>query len=246
MAMKINYKQKTLDEICSEINNVLEDKNLKKADCYTLLDDLKAAMYSEIDFIQLNHLCEIILKIAKTKNRAIRFFENRLWDEIPHLIYNLIENYDLDLDEEEELKPNIGYDNEAKKMLSRLLQLSYDALSLYDDKGNANKIRREGALKLIGELVEYYIISESKALFLNSIKSNNKQEQYFALVGLENYYTACEEKIDPYLIEILDNLFDETDDDTIASTCLQIKINTGLIDELTASFELGDWKHEHF
>lgn len=244
--MKIKYKQKTIDEICSEINGVLEDKNLKKADCYTLLDDLKPAMQSEIDFIQLNQFCEIILKIAKTKNRTIRFVESSLWNEIPDLIYNLIDNYDLDLDEEEELKPNIGYDNEAKKMLSRLLQLSYDTLNLKDDKSKASEVRREGALKLISELVEYYIISESKALFLNSIKSNNKREQYFALVGLENYYAACEEKIDTDLIETLDNLFDETNDDTIASACLQIKINAGLIDELTASFKIGDWKYEHF
>jgi len=225
--MKIKNKQKTIDEICSGIYGVLEDKNLKKADCYTLLADLNAAMYSKIDFIQLNQLCEIILKIAKTKNRAIRFVESSLWDEIPHLLYNLIDNYDLDLDEEEELKPDVKYSNEAKKMLSRLLQLSYEALSLNDDKSKAGEVRREGALKLISELVEYYIVPESKALFLNSLKSSNKREQYFALIGLQNYYAACDEKIDADLIENLANLFDVTDDDSIASTCLQIKVNAG-------------------
>jgi len=32
----------------------------------------------------------------------------------------------------------------------------------------------------------------------------------------------------------------------IASICLQNKIKADLIDELTASFKIGDWKDEHF
>jgi hypothetical protein len=44
----------------------------------------------------------------------------------------------------------------------------------------------------------------------------------------------------------LERIKDETEDRTVASTCLQILINAELIDEMTAMCEMDDWKDDHY
>jgi hypothetical protein len=66
------------------------------------------------------------------------------------------------------------------------------------------------------------------------------------LEGLENYYSVSDDEIEDDLIQNLERIRDETDDRTVASTCLQIQINAGKIDEPTAMFEMDDWKDENY
>ena len=54
------------------------------------------------------------------------------------------------------------------------------------------------------DLNNYYTIPDAKKIFLNSLKSKNKDEQYNALEGLENYYEITEDEIDDWKDEHYD------------------------------------------
>jgi hypothetical protein len=237
-----------LTEICAEIENIIQtsdEKSIKPA-YIDLMAEYYNALNNRLDFKQVDDLCNITLKIAKTKNRVTRYIEKDIWRDIPDFPFRLIQFNDFEIAEDEDLEPDGEYENDNKKILSRILKLGYDILELEDDKSKSSGTRRSGALKTIAELLDYYEIDDCKAVFIKSINSKYPKEQYEALMGLEKYYAATEDEIDAELLENLEKIFDETDDRTVASTCLQIKINAGLIGELSAVCSIDDWKDEHY
>lgn len=242
-------KKKNITMICSEINNILVNEKIvkeKKINITTLSCDLRAALFQDISYDQINEFCELTLKIAKTKGRIIRNIEKNIWLEISELPFRLISNLDIEIKENEEISSSCDYENGIKKIFSRILKLSLEVLKIDDDKSNASDNRRSGALKYIGEMLNYYNIPDSKNIFLESINSTNKQEQYFALTGLEIYYATTEDKLSKKTITELNKIIKQTDDRTVASTCLQIQINAGIIDELSAVCSIDDWKDENW
>jgi hypothetical protein len=152
----------------------------------------------------------------------------------------------LDIAENEELLSNTDYDKEGKKILSRLIGLIQEILEIKDDNSKGSELRRSCSLRFIGDLINYYHIPIAKKLLVESLNSKNANEQYSALEGLENYYSVSDDEMDEDLIQNLERIKDKTDDRTVASTCLQIQINAGLIDEMTAVFEMDDWKDDHY
>ncbi len=237
-------KHKNISEICTEIDLIIENKD-NKNDYKYLYSDLIYALSGKIEYSAINTLCDTVVKIAKTKNRRLRYLEKDFWNFINKLPFQLILIQQIDILENEEIESNIDYKNQGKKILSRLIGLSEEILELPDDSSKGSELRRASALKLLTDLINYYNILNVKKIFLNSIKSVNKSEQYNALEGLENYYEVTEVKIDKELIKVLNEIIRETNDRTVASTCLQIQINAGIIDEMTAVCEIDDWKDEH-
>lgn len=247
-----------IKEICNEIDLIIAGKDNKNNYKYIFFH-LNDALTKDVSYEEIVRICETILKIAKTKNRILRFLEKDFWSfikTIPILFFinqNIDINEDAEVDEDEveveveveELLPNTSYDNMHKKALSRILGFAQEILQLKDDNSKGSDLRRTGSLEILGELINYYHIPFVKNLLVNSISSKNKKEQYAALEGLEQYYEACEDDLDDDLLEILNSIKDETDDRTVASTCLQIQINAGIIDEMSALFEIDDWKDEH-
>ena len=61
----------------------------------------------------------------------------------------------------------------------------------------------------------------------------------------KNYYDIVDDKLENKILEALKDIADKTDDRTVASTCLQIQINAGLINEMTAVHQIDNWKDEH-
>jgi len=238
-------KHKNIIEICKEIDLIVEKKDNKK-DYKYLYFDLLNAIHEEIEYSEIVIFCNTVLKIAKTKNRILRYLEKDFWSFINGLPFKILLNQETEILENEEIEPNIDYKNQWKKILSRILGLSIEILKLPDDNSKGSELRRANALKLIADLNGYYIIPDVKTLFLNSIKSKNSAEQYSALEGLENYYDVTEDQIDDDLVKTLNEIIKETDERTVASTCLQIQINAGIINEMTAVFEMNDWKDEHY
>jgi len=243
MSKKKQYKNIT--EICKEIDLIIENKN-NKNDYKYLYSDLLHALQRAIDYSEIVIFCNTVLKIAKTKNRILRYLEKDFWDFINKLPFQLLLIQRIEIIEDEKIEPNIDYDNQGKKILSRLIGLSKEIIELPDNNSKGSKLRRASALRLIADLINYYHIPEAKNLFINSIKSKNKDEQFRALEGLENYYEVTEDEIDDGLVKVLNEIIKETDDRTVASTCLQIQINAGIIDEMTAICEIDDWKDENY
>ena len=238
-------KHKTITEICTEIDLIIENKD-NKNDYKYLYSDFSHALSGKIEYSAIIIFCDTVIKIAKTKNRRLRYLEKDFWDFINKLTFQLIIIQEIDILENEEIESNIDYKNQGKKILSRLIGLSKEILELEDDNSKGSEIRRASALKLLADLTNYYNILNVKKIFLNSTKSKNKSEQYNALEGLENYYEVTDEKIDNELINVLNEIIRETNDRSIASTCLQIQINAGIIDELTAVHKIDNWKDEYY
>lgn len=238
-------KKKGIKEICNEIDLIIagKDNRINYKYIFLHLDD---ALTKKISYGEIVLICETIIKIAKTKNRIIRHLEKDFWSFINKIPFQIILIQGLDISENEELLSNTDYDNLNKRILSRIIGLVQEVIGLKDDNSKGSDLRRSGSLKILGEMINYYHIPFAKSLFVESINSKNKKEQYAALEGLENYYEVSEDEIEDDLVKILNVIKKETDDRTVASTCLQIQINAGIIDEMIAVCEIDDWKDEHF
>jgi len=238
-------KKRNIKEICNEIDLIIagEDNRIDYKYIFLHLDE---ALTKKISYGEIVLICETIIKIAKTKNRIIRHLEKDFWSFINNIPFQIILIQGLDISENEELISNTDYDNTSKRILSRLIGLVQEVIELKDDNSRGSDLRRSGSLRILGGMINYYHIPVAKNLFVGSINSKNKKEQYAALEGLENYYDVSEDEIEDDLVKILNVIKKETDDRTIASTCLQIQINAGIIDEMIAICEIDDWKDEHY
>ncbi|MCF8459066.1 MAG: hypothetical protein K9H62_24290 [Bacteroidales bacterium] len=234
-----------LKEICHEIDLIIDGKDRKIDNAYIYVF-LQTALHKKIRYPDVDLVCDTVVKMATTKNARIRNLEKDFWRFVNDLPIQIILIQGLDIGEDEVLEANLDYPDQNKKILSRLLGMSLEIFSLPVDKSKACGLRRSGAIKTVSELSQYYQIPTAKQLFLDSIRSKNADEQYAALIGLENYYAMEEEDLEEGLIDTLDEIMAETDDRTVASTCLQIQINAGIIDELSAVFQMDDWKDEHW
>lgn len=237
--------KKDIVEICNEIDLIIAGTNNRADHKYTFLH-LHDVLNKKISYNEIVLICKTTLKIAKTKNRAIRHLEKNFWDFINDIPLYFFWIQGLDISKNEELLPNIDYDNMSKKILSRLIGLAQEVLELKDDNSKGSDLRRAGSIGLLAKMINYYHIPIAKNLFVNSINSKNKGEQYAALEGLINFYDVSNDEIEDDLVKLLDNIKKQTDDRTVASTCLQIQINAGIINEMTAVFEIDDWKNEHY
>lgn len=238
-------KKMDIKEICNEIDLIIAGKD-NRIDYKYIFLHLDDALTKKISYGEIVLICETILKIAKTKNRIIRHLEKDFWSFINRIPFQLILIQGLEISENEELLSNTDYEKTNKRILSRLIGLVQEVIELKDDNSKGSELRRAGSLMILGEMINYYHIPIAKSLFVDSINSKNKKEQYAALEGLENYYDVSEDEIEDELVKILNDIKNETDDRTVASTCLQIQINAGIIDEMTAVCEIDDWKDEHY
>lgn len=236
---------KDITEICNEIDLIIAGKN-NRIDYKYIFLHLDKALTKQISYNEIVLICETVLIIAKTKNRIIRHLEKYFWDFINRIPYQIILIQGLEIREDEELLSNADYDNMGKKILSRLIELAQEVLVLKDDNSKGSDLRRAGSIRLLGEMINYYHIPIAKSLFVHSINSKNKNEQYAALEALENYYDVSEDEIEDDLVKTLNDIKNEADDRTVASTCLQIQINAGIIDEMVALNEIDEWKDEHY
>jgi hypothetical protein len=238
-------KKRNIKEICKEIDLIIAGKD-NKVDYKYIFLHLDYALTKKISYDEAVLICETIIKIAKAKNRKIRHLEKDFWSFINKMPLQIILIQGLDISENEELLSNTDYDNSSKNILSRLVGLAQEIIDLKDDNSKGSDIRRAGAIRILGEMINYYHIPIAKSLFIDSIKSKNKKEQYAALEGLENFYDISDDELEDYLVKTLNDIKEETNDRTVASTCLQIQINAGIIDEMIALCEIDDWKDEHY
>ncbi len=237
-------KHRSISGICDEINLII-DNQYNNAEFKHLSTEFRYAIQAEIEYSDILVLCDTVIKVGKIKNRKLRYLEKEFWKFITEIPFRIL-IHEGDMLEDEEIKSNTDYSNPKKKILSRLIGLSKEILEVTDIKTKSNEFRRTSALKLIAEMVNYYNISDVKNIFLNSIKSKNKSEQQIALEGLESYYQVTENEIDEDLIKVLNEIFKQTNDRIVASICLQIQINAGIVDEFDAILQLDDWKEDHW
>jgi hypothetical protein len=237
--------KRNIKEICSLVDQIIEGP-VDKSEYRFIFLDLNEALKKGLSYDDVVLLCEMVIKISKTKNKILRHLEKGFWNFINECSFYIISTGKLKITENEQLSPNTAYAKLNKRILSRWIGLAQEILEIKDDKSKGSDLRRSESLRLIGDLINYYDIPIAKNLFVESINSKNVKEQYAALEGLEHYYSVSDDEIEDDLINDLKRIKEETDERSVASTCLQIMINVGLIDQLTAVFEMDDWKDDHY
>jgi len=131
----------------------------------------------------------------------------------------------------------------ALRLSSELLKYGKEILMSKEDKSKRYKNRVKEAIRMLNELQQFYEIKGIKEIFKSKIE--DKDLQFFALHGLEIYYSH--ESADELTKEEenkLEEIIESTPIRETASTCYQILINTKKIDELAATFRMDDWKEK--
>ena len=236
-------RKKTVKEICKLIDLIIAGKD-PGVDYRVINNHLSEIRIEKITYQDVLLACETVLRIAKTKNRVLRYLEGDFWRFVNTIPNEIVTTYGLGDDRKTELLPNVDYETITKKILSRLLGLALEVLELKDDRSNASVLRRTKAIELVANLLWYFRIPGAKELLIASLKSKNDREQFVALMGLGSYYESADETIDKGLLRTLNSIKRRTKDSIVVSTCLQIQIDAGLIDERSALDELDDWKYE--
>lgn len=237
-------KEMSIKEICKLIDKIIDGSD-NKVDYKYIGIHLNKAVTKKFSYDDIVLICETVVKIAKTKNRTIRYIESDFWKFVNNVPFQIVLMQKLEIDENEEILSNTEYEKPGKKILSRLLGMVKEILEIKDDNSKGSELRRSGSLEFIGDLINYYQVPIAKELFIKSINCKNAREQYAALEGLESYYSNYDDDIEDDLLQNLERIKDETDNRSVATTCLQIQINAGLIDEMTALYEIDDWRDEH-
>lgn len=242
---------KKIEKICNQIIEICE--NEKKS--YKDNKDFLIKLYHEIEHNRKAILDEISLvkiidthrKLSLIKNRKASFIE----EELIRMTLNKLPFLWSYLDEK---KPDNIEILESKDQPRKALKLSFilmeyvkEILNQKDDKSKRYKKRIKEAIELLNSLNQIYIVPNVKEIFWERSEDKDEDVQYFALVGLENYFSfESSEKITKTEIKTIKRLSKESKDRSIASTCCQILINAGVIDELSAVLTMDDWKDNNW
>lgn len=247
---KINKNE--LKKICIELNEICKNSDYEYKDSKEHLIRLFHQLESH-DFKDENEVRELIElheNLSEIKNRKASYIENEIGRRILVDLPFLIRMKDKEIPENivEELKPRIQRDQRlAIKMSSLLLEYGKEIISRKGDKSKRLKNRVKEAIKLLNELQQLYRIKGIKEIFKSKIADKNEDLQFFALYGLEVYYShqntdeLTEEEEDK-----LEEIIKSTKTREIASTCCQILINAEKIDEFGAIMRIDDWKDRNW
>lgn len=238
-------KNKNLKEICEAVDMIIENKDGAN-DYKNFHLDLYSALQKVLDFDEIVLFCDAVLRMSTAKNRRLRYIEKDFWDFIKRVPIQLLHVQKIDFVQAEVIEAGVSYDNEGKKILSALLDLSKKILELPGEKSVVSGYRKAAALDFVSLMINYYDYQEAGSLFLKSIVSNNKKEQLSALVGLETVFEYTDEEIGQELVDALNSIIRETDQRIIASSCLQILINANVIDTFEAVCIIDDWKERNY
>lgn len=255
----MSNKDYTINQLAKKVTDVSE-KQLDYSSKKKIIEPLLFKLFSRIQninsFFGSTHynlteydtaqLLELVYKSASTKGQIYRYIENWMWRELISLPFNLNTVPEDEIFIELESNSKVKYYNNEKDRINQLLiDFCFKILDLKQKKQN-NNTRREYSLKILGDLLNFYNIPKSYDVFRNSIKRMDSEEQYQALEGFERYFLLHAEKISDELLSELRYIFETTKKREIASTCLEIEINIGLIGEIDAVIAMDDWNDEDF
>lgn len=244
--MSIRKTGSEILQICQS-KDKLDRKNRDKL--YKLFEALRWAKVKTMT--DLKDLLDLHRELSKTKNRKANYWEN----EIARLIlvdlsFSVNAKHLNESIEEEEPVLKVDYEETAPvpvQISAELLKYGYEILDSPADKTKRYKTRVKEAIRLINELQRFYIIPEIKSLFFSKVTDKDEDVQFFALVGLEEYYSFKNaEKLTKKEEALLEQIIKSTKVREIASTCCQILINVGKRDEFGALGRIDDWKEENW
>lgn len=239
-------------ELCGRIAELCEDPEYEyrkvKNELIQLFQELERESINEIG--DLLEVIDLHRRLCKIKNRKASYIENEIGRRILVDLPFSIRMDDEAIPEGEVEKLQDKYDSDeriALKLSSELLKYGKELMSSKEDKSKRYKNRIKEGIRMLNELQQFYEIEGIKEMFKSRITDKDKDLQFFALYGLEIYYeheNVAELKKEEE--EELERIINSTKSRETASTCCQILINSGKIDEFAAMIRIDDWKDRNW
>lgn len=242
----------SIDKLSSEILEFCNSDTIpykeNKRQLVKLFHELREVKFINEEEIKI--LISLHRELSKIKNRKATYIEEEIARlilvDLPFSIGMEDENIPEDIIEElkEEYKKK---ERTSVKMSSELLKYGKEVIGSKEDKSKRYKKRIKEIIRMLNELQEFYYIKGIKEIFKSKIEDKDGDLQFFALYGLEIYY--AHESADELTKEEerkLEEIIESTKTREIASTCCQILINSGKIDEFGAMMRIDDWKERNW
>ena len=185
----------SITQLCEEIKEICQNeektykgyKNTLVGHFSLLIDQAPDIETEELDQLLLTHqlLCQI-------QNRKAAFIEKKLMDSLFIDLPVRISFRDKERSEEVEILREEYADGERKALVlsAKLMKYGKQLLLQKDDKSKRVKNRITGALRVLEELNNLYLLPDVKDIFEREIRDTDPDVQFFALVGLEGCYAA--------------------------------------------------------
>lgn len=239
-----NTKKPTFKELCEVIDLIIAGTAPKGAHRLLYFQLSDALSYgASLEDVKL--LCETAIKLAHSKGRIIPHTENRFWDFLSALplvlpISSVLSNKSFKMNENETVP------NEENAVIDELMKLADKILSTKKENTARYIARISAVIHLLSNLLLRYDVPKAKDIIIELIDSENTEIQFNALTALENHFINSDDELSEDLIEKLDDIAYDTTDRTTFVTCMEIQINAGIIDEMTALSSLDDWKERNY
>ncbi|MEZ5042451.1 MAG: hypothetical protein R2828_21300 [Saprospiraceae bacterium] len=240
------------ETICKKLNDICEKSEYEykesKREIVKLFDQLESHRIEKENELQM--LIKLHRNLGEIKNRKASYIEDeigrRILVDLPFSIR--MQDEEIPEDEIEVLKENYCQDQRAAiKMSSKLLKYGKEIVWSKEDKSKRYKNRIKEAIRMLNELQQFYKIKGVKEIFKSRIEDKDEDLQFFALYGLEIYYAhESAEELTKEEEKKLEQIIHSTKTRETASTCCQILINSGKIDEFGALMRIDDWKDRNW
>lgn len=248
--MKLNSQK--YSEVCERITKICENPEYEykefKYELIQLVEELKRSRINEV--VDLMKVIELHRRLCKIKNRKASYIENEIGRRILVDLPFSIRMDDEEIPEEIVEKLQEKYDSNervALRLSSELLKYGKELMSGKEDKSKRYKNRIKEGIRMLNELQQFYEIEGIKEIFKSRITDKDSDLQFFALYGLEIYYAHENvDKLEKEEEEELEKIIESTKSRETASTCCQILINSGKIDEFGAMMRIDKWKDKNW
>lgn len=243
--MSIEEVNKEILKICKDDKSDYKENKKRLINLFHELEDM--------DFeneVELNELISLHRELTKIQNRKATYLENEIArrklvdlpfqirmndEEIPEDVVEILE-------EEYQENQRLGL-----KLSSQLLKYGKEIIGSKEDKSKRCKNRIKEAIRMLNELQQFYEVKGIKQIFQSKIHGKDKDLQFFSLYGLEIYYAQeSADKITKEEVAEIEKLIKTTKMRETASTCCQILLNSGNIDEFGAMIRIDDWKDRNW
>lgn len=240
--MKIDQYHAEIIRICSNKERLTR---AHKEKLYQLFLGLSDAL-KPLDEQSIVALFELLNALQPIKNHKARFIEAEIFTRLLPQITLMIRMLDKVPPDEEGLA-DYEVSEEEISIAQQLLDFVREILKQKPESSKRSFLRIMQSLAILSDLDDFYGIDEVEAVFWEYLDHQYPEVQFQALLGLERYYAKeFADKISEAEVEQLEQLIHQTTIRENASTCCQILINAGVINEMGAVLRMDDWKEEHW
>jgi hypothetical protein len=240
-----------IEILCNDIYNLFLSGN--KANNRELFDKVfeisRYFFQNPFALESLENLFELEKKMMNSKGPHKQFIEENILQTLSRSTrYCAPERHDNEyLTLNAELIERATDDKEKQKymMTLKLVSFTREIFKFKKARDNFNNKRKSLALDILGNICNYYNVSEAFELCLLSLKSKKKTLILAALEFQENYCRNREVSLRSEIIEILDRIIIQTKDRSVAVGALDLLVKTGNISEFEALSRIDEWKEKN-